>query len=85
MTARIGTAVGDIYGTPTSTLALGATVAVGQRFGRFALEGEYTYLDLMGYGAVMTPQGVTTGDVSALKGCCSSSRAHSYNACSKPR
>lgn len=64
MTARIGTAVGAIYGTPASTLALGATVAVGQRFGRFALEGEYTYLDLMGYGSVVTSQGVTTGDIS---------------------
>jgi hypothetical protein len=63
MTARIGTAVGAIYGTTSSTLALGATVAVGQRIGRFAIEGEYTYLDLLGYGAVLSSNGVTFGDV----------------------
>jgi hypothetical protein len=68
ITARVGTAVGMIYGTPSSTLALGGTLAVGQRFGRFGLEAEYTYLDLMGHGQVMTSLGQSDGDVSIGSG-----------------
>lgn len=68
ITARIGTAVGMIYGTPSSTLALGGMVAVGQRLGRFGIEGEYTYLDLMGHGQIMTPLGPSDGDVSIGSG-----------------
>jgi hypothetical protein len=62
-TVRLGTAVGALYGTPASTLALGATIAIGQRFGRLGLEGEYTYLDLLGHGEIMTPTGIADGDV----------------------
>src|SRR4030095_11634823 len=41
--ARLGTAVGFIYGERLDVLALGGTAAYGQRFGRFALEAEDAY------------------------------------------
>jgi len=43
-TLRVGTAVGFIYGVPLDVLALGGTVALGQRWGRLAVEAEYSYL-----------------------------------------
>jgi hypothetical protein len=43
-TARLGTAVGFLYNEPLDVLAIGATMAVGQRFGRLAIESEFDYL-----------------------------------------
>ena len=43
-TARIGTAVGFIYGERLDVTAVGLTTAVGQRFGRFTLESELDIL-----------------------------------------
>lgn len=43
-TVRLGTAVGFLYGQDQSVLALGGTLAAGHRFGRLAIEAEYTYL-----------------------------------------
>lgn len=50
--ARLGTTVGFVYGEriPIVT-AVGASLAVGQRFGRFAIEGELDHLMLQAYGA----------------------------------
>jgi hypothetical protein len=45
-TARLGTAVGFLYGEPLDVLALGATTAAGQRFGRLTIEAEFDYLAL---------------------------------------
>lgn len=45
-TARVGTAVGFLYGEPLDVLAIGATAAVGQRFGRLAIEAELAVLAL---------------------------------------
>ncbi len=45
-TARIGTAVGFLYGEPLDVLAIGASAAAGQRFGRLAIEAELTVLAL---------------------------------------
>jgi len=42
--ARIGTAVGFIYGERQDVLALGMVAALGHRFGRLTLEAEYSYL-----------------------------------------
>lgn len=42
--ARIGTAVGFLYNEPVDVTALGATAAIGYRFGRLTLETEYAYL-----------------------------------------
>jgi len=57
-TARLGTAVGFIYGERLDVLALGGTVAVGHRWGRLAIEAEYAYLGLQPKG----PSGVALGD-----------------------
>lgn len=43
-TARLGTAVGFIYGERLDVFALGLTAAYGHRFGRLALEAEFTWL-----------------------------------------
>ena len=43
-TVRAGTAVGFIYGERLDVLALGGSVAGGHRWGRLALEAEYSYL-----------------------------------------
>lgn len=56
-TARLGTAVGFIYGERVDVLAVGATTAVGQRWGRFALEAEYSYLAFQVKGPDSTPLG----------------------------
>jgi hypothetical protein len=42
--ARLGTAVGFVYGERQDVLALGLTAAAGHRWGRLTLEAEYTYL-----------------------------------------
>ncbi len=49
--ARVGTTVGFVYGeTIPKVTALGATVAVGQRWNRLAVESEFSYLQLQAYG-----------------------------------
>lgn len=50
-TARLGTAVGFIYGERLDVLALGLTAGVGQRFGRLTVEAEYSYLGFQDKGA----------------------------------
>jgi hypothetical protein len=47
-TARLGTAVGFIYGERREVLGLGMTTAVGQRFDRFTVEAEYGFLHFQG-------------------------------------
>ncbi|HUS32732.1 MAG TPA: hypothetical protein VMZ53_29730 [Kofleriaceae bacterium] len=42
--ARLGTAVGFLYNEPVDVTALGASAAIGYRWGRFTVESEYTYL-----------------------------------------
>jgi len=49
-TVRLGTAVGFLYGEPVDALAIGATTAVGQRFGRLAIEAELDLLSLQTRG-----------------------------------
>lgn len=49
-TARIGTAVGFIYGERLDVLAIGGTVAGGHRWGRLAIESEYAYLSFQERG-----------------------------------
>jgi len=43
-TARLGTVVGFIYGERQSVTAVGLSTALGQRWGRFAIDAEYAYL-----------------------------------------
>jgi hypothetical protein len=43
-TARLGTVVGFVYGERQDVTAVGLAAAVGQRWGRFAIESEYIYL-----------------------------------------
>jgi len=43
-TARLGTVVGFVHGERQDVTAVGLAAAVGQRFGRFTVESEYTYL-----------------------------------------
>lgn len=57
-TARLGTVVGFIYGERQDVTAVGAAVAVGQRWGRFALESEYTYLGFQERGSSSLKLGV---------------------------
>lgn len=61
-TARLGTAVGHVYGDGAEATALGATVAGGRRWNRFALEAEYSYLWLSERG----PSDISVGDVQRL-------------------
>ncbi|MDQ3339780.1 MAG: hypothetical protein M4D80_31855 [Myxococcota bacterium] len=42
--ARLGTAVGFVYGERQDVLALGLTAAAGHRWGRLTIEAEYSYL-----------------------------------------
>lgn len=42
--ARLGTAVGFVYGERQDVLAIGLTAAAGHRWGRLTLEAEYSYL-----------------------------------------
>lgn len=57
-TARVGTAVGFIYGERMDVFAVGATVAAGHRWGRLALEAEYAYLGFQ----VAGPSSVSLGN-----------------------
>ncbi|HEX4421800.1 MAG TPA: hypothetical protein VH165_28005 [Kofleriaceae bacterium] len=45
-TVRLGTAVGYLYNEPVNALAVGATMAVGQRFNRLTIESELAYLTI---------------------------------------
>src|SRR5215212_2282130 len=56
-TARVGTAVGFIYGEQLDVLALGMTAAAGQRWGRLTVEAEYSYLGFQ----VKGPSGLRLG------------------------
>lgn len=56
--ARIGTAVGFIYGERQDVLALGLTAAAGHRWGRVTLEAEYSYLGFQ----VKGPSGLRLGE-----------------------
>ncbi len=57
-TVRAGTAVGFIYGERLDVLALGGSVAAGHRWGRLAIEAEYTYLSFQ----VKGPSSLALGD-----------------------
>ncbi|MEJ7600638.1 MAG: hypothetical protein WKG01_22215 [Kofleriaceae bacterium] len=57
-TARVGTTVGFIYGERQDVTAVGVTSAIGQRWGRFAVEAEYSYLTLQARG----PSSLRLGD-----------------------
>lgn len=61
-TVRVGSAVGFLYGEPLEVFAIGLTTGVGQRFGRFAIESELTYLVLQGKG----PSSQRLGDAQRL-------------------
>ena len=61
-TARLGTSVGFLYGERVDALALGGTVALGIRRGRFALETEYGYFTLSEKG----PSNVELGTAQRL-------------------
>jgi hypothetical protein len=50
-TARLGSVVGSVHGERQDVTAVGLAAAVGQRFGRFAVESEYTYLAFQEQGA----------------------------------
>jgi hypothetical protein len=56
-TARVGSVVGFVYGEPVDVLALGMNAAVGHRWGRLAIEAEYTYLGFQQNGGDNTPLG----------------------------
>lgn len=57
-TARLGTAVGFIYGERLDVFALGGTVAGGHRWGRLTIEAEYAYLGFQ----VRGPSSIALGD-----------------------
>jgi hypothetical protein len=67
-TARVGTAVGFVYGAPSDVLAVGFTAAAGQRFGRLGLEAEYTYLSFMAHQTIMSAYGFSDSDVGVGSG-----------------
>ena len=50
-TARLGTAVGFLYGERVDAVAIGGTTAVGQRMGRLTLEAELALIALEGRNA----------------------------------
>lgn len=50
-TVRLGTAVGFLQGEPIDTLAIGMAAAIGQRFGRLAIEAEAAAFSLRARGA----------------------------------
>jgi hypothetical protein len=60
-TVRLGTAAGFLYREGLDVLAIGATVAAGQRFGRLTLESEFDYLKLTAESA-----GIRIGDAERL-------------------
>jgi hypothetical protein len=61
-TARLGSAVGFLYGEPLDVLALGATTAIGHRFDRLTIEAELDYLTLSSRG----PSSQRLGDAERL-------------------
>jgi hypothetical protein len=61
-TARVGSAVGFIYGEVVDVSAIGLTTAVGYRFGRLAIEAELDYLSLNPRG----PSSLRVGDAERL-------------------
>jgi len=63
VTARAGTSAGIVYGAPANVTALGFTTAIGQRFGRLAIEAEYTYLSFQQQATYRTPFGIESGDI----------------------
>ena len=56
-TARLGTSVGFLYHEPVDVTAVGGNAAMGYRFGRLALEAEYTFLQFQVRGADSTSLG----------------------------
>ncbi len=67
-TARLGTAVGFIYGAPSDVLALGLSAAIGQRFGRFGIEAEYTYLSFQSHGITYSQLGAVDDNITVGSG-----------------
>ncbi len=61
-TARLGTSVGFLFGEPQEATAIGLTAAGGHRWGRLALEAEYSYLELQERG----PSSLRLGDAQRL-------------------
>jgi hypothetical protein len=49
-TARLGTVVGFLYGERVDVTAVGLAAAVGQRWGRLAIDAEYSYLAFQARG-----------------------------------
>jgi hypothetical protein len=56
--ARLGTVVGFLYNERLEVTALGLSAGIGHRFGRFSVEGEYTYLQFQDRG----PSDLRLGD-----------------------
>ena len=57
-TARVGTTVGFLYGEHQDVTAVGLTSALGQRWGRLAIDAEYSYLTFQARG----PSSLRLGD-----------------------
>lgn len=57
---RLGTAVGYLYHEPLNALAIGATLAVGQRFNRFTVQSELDYLAIQSLDGLSTRLGTAT-------------------------
>jgi hypothetical protein len=55
--ARVGSAVGFLYHEAVDVTAIGASAAIGYRFGRLTVEAEYTYLAFQVRGPDDTPLG----------------------------
>lgn len=56
-TARVGSAVGFLYHEAVDVTAVGVDTAIGYRFGRIAVEAEYTYLGFQARGPDSTSLG----------------------------
>jgi len=54
---RVGSAVGYLYHEPLNALAIGGTLAVGQRFGRFTVQSEFAYLAIQSLDGTSTRLG----------------------------
>lgn len=67
-TIRAGTAAGFIYGAPEPVFAMGAQLAIGQRFGRLGIEAEATALGFAQRDQYVTPWGATDGNVQVGSG-----------------
>lgn len=59
-TVSLGTAVGYLYHEPLNAIALGGTVAVGQRFGRIGVTSEFDYLAIQSLDGLATRLGTAT-------------------------